>query len=142
MSKITSQRASPHREVFLRVVDHAIGTERAHQVERSGALHARDFCAEYLRELHRECANAAGGADDQNLVAGSDPRLVAQHLQRREAGQRDARRLLERQPLRLRHGDPIRRRCQILGESPSTHAEHRLTDTESRDAAPDRFNGA
>ena len=72
------------REVLGLVVDHVVGADRAHVVGLRGAAHAGHLGAHGLRELHREAADAAGRAVDEQVRPG--PELdEPQPLQRRRA---------------------------------------------------------
>ena len=82
-------------EVLAGVVDDVVGAEGADQVHLRRAAHAGDLGAERLGDLHGERADAARRADDQHLLPGLDPSLVAQACSAVQAGDRDGGRLLE-----------------------------------------------
>src|SRR4029078_6401428 len=82
------------REVLAAVVDHLVGTERAHEVELAGIVDARDMRTAPLGELDRETARAATTAVDKH--AGPVPRSD-RSLQRDRGRLGDRRRLRERQ---------------------------------------------
>jgi len=65
------------REVLTSVVDDVIGADRSDHVHVSGAAHAGHLGAECLRDLHREGADASGGAVDQDLLPGSNAAMIA-----------------------------------------------------------------
>src|SRR5204862_7075557 len=71
------------REVLLRVVDHAVGTERPRLLD---VARPADRChrarAESLRDLHRERADGAGRAVDEHALARLETAVVAKCLQR------------------------------------------------------------
>ena len=84
-------------KIVLGIVHRPVGADRADHVDIARAAHAGHLGAEGLGDLHREGADAARRAVDQDLLPGPDPGLVAQALQRREAGDRGRGRLRERQ---------------------------------------------
>ena len=91
---------------FLRVVDDVIGTERRERAQlglRAGA--GQNFRSEELRDLHARDADAAAGAQDQDLLAADQLALGHQHAVRRAVGERQAGGILER--YFLRHGDEL-----------------------------------
>ena len=67
------------------------------QLDVARAAHAGDLGAQCLGDLHCERADAAGGADHEDVLAGLQPPVVAQRLQCRHPGQWHGRRLLEGQ---------------------------------------------
>jgi hypothetical protein len=83
-------------EVLPGVVDDLVG-DRADQAGFRRAGHAGDRGPEGLGELHGVAADAARGADDQDLLPSPDS-PGAQALQGGEPGDRDDRGLLEAQP--------------------------------------------
>ena len=101
----------PVGEVLARVIEDVVCAERPDPVQLRGTAHAGDLGSEGLGDLHGEGAYAAGGSDDQHLVAGSDSSVVADRLERREPGNRDRSRLIE--------GDVRRLGCELVG--PGAH---------------------
>ncbi len=75
---------------LLLVVDHPVAAEREGE---PGVVPAADADhlggAEVPRDLHREAAHPADRADDQHPLAGAQASVVAQGLQRGQAGERD-----------------------------------------------------
>ena len=59
-------------EIFFRVVDDVIGAERARHLHVSRADDRCDLSVERLRDLERECSDAARCAVDQDFLAGVD----------------------------------------------------------------------
>ena len=82
-------------EVFFRVVDDVIGAERPRHLHVARAAHGCDFGVERLRDLHRECPDAARCAVDQDFLAGVDL-PCPQPLQRSQARAAQPRRLARR----------------------------------------------
>ena len=103
-------------DVLPGVVDDLVGAERADQVQVPGAAHPGHLGPEPLGELHGEGADAARGADDQDLLARLDARVVAQALQGGQRGQGDGRGLLEAQVGRLAL-DHVLGDADVLGEA-------------------------
>jgi hypothetical protein len=67
-------------EIVLRVVDHMVRAERAHELDVARAAYAGDISTVVLRELNRKRAHTARRAVDQDLLSGLDLALVAQTL--------------------------------------------------------------
>src|SRR5579859_3196375 len=53
-------------EVFLRVVDHPVGTERTREAEILCVAHGGDISSEVLRQLHSRGADRSGRAVDKD----------------------------------------------------------------------------
>src|SRR4029450_2738282 len=92
-------------EIFFRVVDDVIGTERARYLHVSRADDCCDFSVERLRDLERECSDPARCAVDQNFLGGGEL-PGAQPLQRGWAPRGNGSGLLEGDASRLR-GDAV-----------------------------------
>ncbi len=89
-------------EVLLRVVEHAISAELARLLDIARAADRRDVrCAERLRDLHREGADATRRGVHEDPLSCPERALVAERLDRRDRSHRDGGRLLERQVGRL-----------------------------------------
>src|SRR5579884_2260578 len=133
-------------EVLSGVVEYPIGAERAHQFAISGAAHGGHLTAERLGDLNREGADTPGSAVDENPTAGLEPALVAQPLERRQAGDGYGRRLFEREPSGFA-GQYLGGR--EAGQGAARSSEHLVSDAEAgcRAADPDddpcdvRFRG-
>src|SRR5215212_3711451 len=89
-------------EVLAGVVDDVIGADRSDHAHVSGAAHAGHLGAESLRDLHREGADAPGGAADQDLLPGSNIAVIAKGLKADEPGHGNGRGLFEGEVGRLR----------------------------------------
>ena len=73
-------------EVLLGVVDDVVGPDGVDQVHVSGAAHAGHLGSQCLGNLHREGADAAGGAVDQDFLPSFYAAVVANGLEGDEAG--------------------------------------------------------
>src|SRR3989441_12642519 len=82
-------------KIFFCVIDNAIGTDRFHKIDIARAADSSHVCAESLRDLDGESANAARRAVDQNFLSGLNVPFVAQTLQRGDSGDSDRAGLLE-----------------------------------------------
>src|SRR5438552_2725222 len=69
------------RKIFLGVIDHMISADRFHKIDIVSAANAGHLCAERLGDLHRESADTARRAVDQNFLSGLNVSLVAKTLQ-------------------------------------------------------------
>jgi hypothetical protein len=72
-----------------------IGAEIAHHVELGSRCGCSDMAAKGFCDLNCRAADAARGADHQDLVAGLDAGLVAQEIERGRAAEGDRRGLIE-----------------------------------------------
>ena len=91
---------------FPGVVSNVIGTERRERAQLGGRAGAgQNFRSEELRDLHARDADAAAGAEDQDLLAADQPAPGYEHAVRRAVGERQAGGILER--YLLRHGDEL-----------------------------------
>jgi len=82
-------------KIFFCIIDNAIGADRFTRSTLARATDSSHVCAERLRDLDGESANATGCAVDQNLLPGLDVSFVAQTLQCREPGNCDRAGLFE-----------------------------------------------
>ena len=97
--------------------------------------------AERLADLDREAADPAGGAVDEEALAGLQPAGIAQAVERGEGGGRDGGRVLERDRRGL--GDDELRLCaDELGAGPEAAAEDLVAGAEVGDRRADRLDGA
>ncbi|MCR6699844.1 MAG: hypothetical protein NVV68_01110 [Dokdonella sp.] len=142
LSRIRIVALGPLGEVVLRVVDHVVGAERAHQRDVARAAHAGHLGAERLGDLHREAADAARRTVDQHLVAGAQAAGVAQTLQRGRRGDRQRGGFLEAQLSRLGRDQALLAHHDVVGQCAAARAEHVLADRPARDGAADRLDGA
>ncbi|MNU08688.1 hypothetical protein D3C72_2548450 [compost metagenome] len=62
-------------------------TEIGHQLHICGARDTGDVGTEVPCDLHRGGAHGAGGANNENAVTGSDPRLVSQERKGRHTAE-------------------------------------------------------
>src|SRR4029079_13994719 len=85
------------RVVLAGVVDDVIRAERAHQRQLAGVVDAGDVRAVRLGELERDGAHAAGGAVEEDPVAGRYATL-REVVERDQPGGRHRRGLLEADP--------------------------------------------
>ena len=131
------------REILLRVVDHVVGAERAHQLDVARAADAGDFGAEVLGDLHGECADAARCAVDQHLLSRLDAAMVAQALQRGELPRRPRQPACSKVTLAGLSATPRRlANDDVLGEGAVRAAEHFIAGLEARDVLADGFDRA
>ena len=126
-------------DVGVRVVDHVIGAERAHEVDLLGAGDAGDVRSERLGDLDGEGADASRCTDDQHVLTGLHAAAVAQRLQRGDGGDGNGGGLLEAQ-VRRHPRQLVRSRRGVLGERRAAGAVYRLARLESRDLAADRLD--
>src|SRR5919197_883636 len=82
-------------KVLAGVVDHMIGTDRAHDVDLARAADAGHLCPACLCDLHCERADPASRTDDQHPLPGLNFAVVADRLQGGIARNRDGRGLFE-----------------------------------------------
>src|SRR5579863_62884 len=68
-------------EIFLRVINDMVGTNRASQVQIPRAAYGGDFSSKCFGNLHRKCTHAAGRAIDQHLLPLLNVSFVAEGLQ-------------------------------------------------------------
>ena len=99
--------------ILMGVVDDVGGSEGADEVTVVGAADPGDGGAESDGDLHGERPDAAGGADDHDLLSGAELADVAQALQGRHSGERKGGCLLngeagwsDREPV-LGYGDEL-----------------------------------
>ena len=129
-------------EVFLRVVDHPVGSERSHELEVLRAAHRSDVGFEVLGELHPCGADGPGRAVDEDPLA--LPGICqSQAPQRVESPIADCRSLLEAHTVRLvrdsgalAHADEFR----VRPEPEPTAAEDVVTDRKLADGCADCFD--
>src|SRR5229473_4876810 len=129
-------------EVFLRVVDDLVGSERGHELEVLGVAHRRDVGAEVLGELHPCGADGPGRAVDEDPLP--LPEICqSQTPQRVESPVADRRSLLEAHAGRLvrdsgalPHADELR----VRPEPEPTAAEDVVTDRELVDGCANCFD--
>src|SRR4051794_30640653 len=126
-------------EVVGGVVDEVIGAEGADRVELRGAAHAGDLGSERLGDLDGESSHAARRADDQDLLPGLDPSVVANRLEGGKCGDGNRSRLLERQ-LRWLVRELVRSGACVLRERRLANAEHGVARRESGHAGADRLD--
>ena len=126
-------------EVVDGVVDDAVGADRVHRLDVRRAAHARDLRTERLGDLHREGAHAAGGTVDQHALPCLDPAVVAESLQRGDAGQRDRSGLLESERRRLRR-EALCGSRRVLGKGAAGRAEHLVAWLELGHVLADRLD--
>ena len=116
-------------EVVAGVVDDMVGADRADQIHLRRAAHAGDVRAEGLGQLHGIAADAAGGADDQNLLpawmcpASRRPWMAASPETATAAACSKLR------PGRLT-GELVLPRGGVFGEGAAGDAEHLVADPE------------
>src|SRR5919107_4587838 len=106
------------REVLTGVVDDVIRADRSDQVHVSSAAHARHLRSEGPGDLHREGADASGGAVNQDLLPISNAAMIAKGLEGYDPGHGNGRSLLKGEVRRLG------RQCVfgdggVLGEGPT-----------------------
>jgi hypothetical protein len=106
-------------EVFLRVINHVIGADRAHQFQLPRAIDARHFGPQRLGELHCERARATSRAVDQHPLSGLDLAFVAKPLQGDECRLRHGGRLLEAHAGRLQHQRVFGSACVLSQTAPT-----------------------
>ena len=123
----------PARHVLAPVVDDVGCADRAHQLDLVRARGRRHLRAERAGDLHRERADAAAGAGDEDALTGLDSALVADCLERRRAGDGDGRSLLEREVRRLAHEDAA---DGALGERARAQPEHLVANAQVGLAGP------
>jgi hypothetical protein len=131
-------------EVLRRVIDHVVGPERSHQVDVGAAADGSHVRAEVLGQLHREDAEAAGRAMDENPFARLHLRPAHEVERARRAHEHGAG-FLERHGRGLAREEPIlghTRELRMGGELVAARAIHRIARREPRYARSDAFNGA
>jgi hypothetical protein len=128
-------------EILGRVVDHAGGAERAHQVQVAGAAHAGDRRTQRGGDLHGVAADAAGGAVDQNLLPGLYLADVPDAAQRGRGRHRQRRGLLEAQAVRHGH-DQVSPGAGVFGEGARAETQDVLAGAQAGYADPGRFHPA
>ncbi len=126
-------------EVFLRVVDHPVGSERSHELEVLGVAHRSDVGFEVLGELHPCGTDGPGRAVDEDPLALAEI-CQSQAPQRVQSSVADRRSLLEAHAGRLvrdsgalPHADELR----VCPEPEPTAAEDVVTDRELSDGGAD-----
>ena len=101
-----------------------------------------NFGVECLRDLHREGADASGGAVDQDLLPGSNIAVIAKGLEGDEPGHGNGRGLLEGEVGRLGRQCVFGDGC-VLGKGPTeptAPAEDLLTGLKAPHARADGFD--
>ena len=83
--------------------------------------------------------HASGRADDEDVLAGLEPALVTQRLERGDGGDWDGGRLLEREVGRLGHNLVLSGEG-IFGEGAGGNAEHLITRLQLGHALTDRLD--
>ncbi len=129
-------------EVFLRVVDHPVGSERSHELEVLGVTHRGDVGFEVPGELHPRGADGPGRAVDEDPLA--LPQICpSQAPQCVESSVADRCGLLEAHTGRLvrdsgalPHADELR----VCPEPEPTAAEDVVTDRKLADGCADCFD--
>ena len=106
------------------------------QVVVAGAAHRRDRGADGLGKLACHVSDAAARADDEQVLALTEPIVVHQALQRREPNEREGRRLGKAEGARL-GGNLVQRHDDFLRKA----ARHRRRRAEHRVALPERRGG-
>ena len=129
-------------EVFLRVVDHPVGSQRSHELEAPRAAYRRDIDFEVPGQLYPGGADGTGCAVDEDLLALAQI-CLPQAPQRVESSVADRRSLLEAHPSRhvgdeavLLHADELR----VCPEPEPAAAEDVLTDRKLVDRCADGFD--
>src|ERR1035437_5148291 len=84
-------------EIFPRVIDEMDRADRSRDLQIPCAANGCDFSPEGFGDLDCKRADAAGGAINQNLVAGLNPSLVAKALESCDCRDKHGARLLKRQ---------------------------------------------
>ncbi len=110
----------PTGEVLERAVDDVVCADGPDRVHLAGAADAGDFRAERFLDLYGEGANASRGADDEHLLTGLDPPVVAHSLQRGERRDRNGSSLLE--------GEIHRLGCELAGPDADVLRERAVAD--------------
>ena len=129
-------------EVFLRVVDHPVGSQRSHGLEVLGVAHRSDVGFEVLGELHPCGADGPGRPVDEDPLA--HPEICqSQAPQCVESSVTDRRSLLEAHAGRLvrdsgalPHADELR----VRPEPEPTAAEDVVADRELANSCADCFD--
>jgi hypothetical protein len=111
------------RGVVAGIVDHVVGANRSHKVDTSRPAHARHLSAERLGDLDGECAHAARGAVDQDVLPRLKLTFVAKALERGHPGDRYGGCLLERDVGWLQ-GQLVLGCTRVLGERAPAGAEY------------------
>src|SRR3984893_9822402 len=111
-------------KIFFCVIDNAISADRFHKIDIARAADSSHVCAERLRDLDGESANAARRAVDQNFLSGLNVSLVAKTLQCGEAGDRNRARLFECDVVWFHHGRPIRFHADVIRYRPVLRAKN------------------
>ena len=96
--------------------------------------------SERLGDLHRERAHPSRRAIDQDPLAWRDLPLIAKTLQSGRRRHGHGRRLLERQPRRLRHEEALRGAADVLGKGSAARTEDLIAGSKLRDVLPDRLD--
>src|ERR1035437_5315448 len=128
-------------EIFTRVIDNMVRTDGSRYLYISRAAHGGDFSAEGFGDLDRKCAHAAGGALDQNLLAGLDAPLVTKALQGSDGSYGHGCRGLERQRIRLQR-QLLFKCAHILSKGPAACTEDCVPWLELSYAAANCFDPA
>jgi hypothetical protein len=119
-----------------------ISAQRTHQLHVASAANAGHFRAEGLGDLHGVGSHAARGAVDEHFLSGLEAARIAQALQRRDGGDRNAGGFFEGQVLGLRHEFSLLARDHVFGQSAVHTAVYLVTGFESRDLRAHRLHGA
>ncbi len=114
VSRITSQVSPGCGEVLARVVDHPLRSQVPNEIEIGAARHPRDLGAEMPCQLDRKHPHPAGGAEDEDPLAGFELREIPQEDERGERAERHRGRLLEPQGAGDRGDGPVLRHREIL----------------------------
>src|SRR5262249_35382551 len=108
-------------------VEDLIGPELPGELDLLRPADGSDMRAVRLRDLDRDAADPAGRTGDGDPLTRAQLRVIAQSLERHRARNGDPGRLLEAQPLGLRH-ELAYGANGVFGEGSTTRAEHRVSD--------------
>src|SRR5207245_10081820 len=100
------------------------GADRFHKIDIARAADSSHFCAERLRDLDGESANAARRPVDQNFLSGLNVSFVAQTLQRSDSGDSDRAGLLERNVGRFYHDRAVGLGANVIRHRSVLRAEN------------------
>src|SRR5262249_45836091 len=127
--------------IFLGIIDHLVGAERAHQLDVSAAADTGHIGPECLRNLDRESSDATGRTVDQDLLPSLDLPLIAQSLKGSYPRNRDGSSFFKTKVSGLHRDRPGCARTDILGEGPGPSAKDFVARFELGDILADRFHG-
>src|SRR5262245_15321369 len=110
-------------EVFFRVINDAIGANRARDVQVPRTAYGGHLSAKGFGNLYCERTHAAARAVDENCLSRLNLSVIANTLKSRQSGNRDGSCSLERYVRRFRR-QVIFRGANVLGECASADAEN------------------